>query len=150
ISTMTAMSAIFLIQPRRPGCFFSISALPDLGRSADGDLVHPQRRLTDTDRHSLAVLAAGADTRIESKIVADHCDAMKVSRTVADQHGTFDGRTDLAVFNLVGLGALEHVFSGGDVDLSAAKADSEKPVLDRADDFLRIVLPCEHVGVGHP
>src|ERR1041384_8715238 len=108
------------------------------------------RNIADTDRHALAVLAAGADTRIEGKIVTDHCDAMKVGRSVADQHGPFDRSADLAVFDPVGFGALEHIFSGGDVDLYAAKTDSEKPILDRGDDLLRIVLPGEHVGVRHP
>src|SRR4029078_8696469 len=89
--------------------------------SADGDLVHPQRRLSDPDRHALAVLAAGSDTRIEGEIVADDCGAMEVGRAVADQHGAFDRRADLAVLDPVSLGALEHVFSRRDVDLSAAK-----------------------------
>src|SRR5262245_66477107 len=125
---MTAMSATFRIQPRKPDCFFCISKLPDLGRSTDGDLVHAQRRLPDTDRHALAVLAAGADARIEGEIVAYHCDAMEVGRPVADQHCAFDRRADLTVLDPVGLGALEHIFSRSNVDLAAAKADGVKPV----------------------
>ena len=112
-------------------------------------LVHAQARLADADRHALAVLAAGADAGIEREVVADHADAMQVGRAVADQHGAFHRRADLAVLDLVGLGALEHVFAGGDVDLAAAEAHGVEAVLHRGDDLLRIVLAGQHVGVGH-
>src|SRR5262245_65408398 len=129
---------MLLIQPRRPDCFSRISLLPDSGCSADGDLVHAQRGLSDTDRHALAVLAGGADARIEGEIVAYHCDTMEVGRPVADQHCALDRRADLTVLDPVGLGALEHIFSRSNVDLAAAKADRVKPVLHRGDDLLRV------------
>src|SRR6185295_751140 len=109
-----------------------------LARPADGDAIHAQRRLTDADRHALAILAAGADTGVEREIVADHADAMQVARTVADQHRTLDRRADLAVLQSVGLGALEHVFARRDVDLPAAERHRIDAVLDRCDDLLRI------------
>ena len=77
--------------------------------SSDRNPFHPQRRLADADRHALAVLAAGADSRIERKIVPDHGDAVQVGRPVADQHRALQGCPDLAVLDLVGLGALEHI-----------------------------------------
>ena len=73
------------------------------------------------------------------EVVADHADAMQIGRPVADQHGALDRRADLAVLDLVGLGALEHVFARGDVDLAAAEVDGVKAVLHRGDDFLRVV-----------
>src|SRR5580698_11179202 len=79
-------------------------------RAADGDAIHPQRRLADADRHALAVLAAGADAVVEREIVTDHSHAMHVSRPIADQHGALDRCADFAVLDLVGLSALEHVF----------------------------------------
>src|SRR5579863_8472194 len=90
-------------------------------RAADRNAVDAQRRLTDADRHALAVLAAGADAVVERKIVADHGDAMQVGRAVADQHRALDRGAYFAVLDAVGLGALEHIFTRGDVDLAAAE-----------------------------
>src|SRR5262245_55488626 len=94
----------------------SLSRLSGRGSAtgaSDRDAVHAQRRLADADRHALAVLAAGADAGVELEIVADHADAMQVGRPVADQHGALQRRADLAVLDLVGLGALEHVLARG-------------------------------------
>ena len=108
-----------------------------------------KRRLADADRHALAVLAAGADAVIEREVVADHRDAVQVGRPVADQHGALDRRADLAVLDAIGLGALEHVFARGDVDLAAAEMHGVDAVLHRGDDLVRIALAGQHVGVGH-
>src|SRR5690349_25116393 len=105
--------------PAWPGTF---PWLRSLACSSDRDLLHPQRRLADADRHALAVLAAGADAGIEREIVAHHGNAMQIGRSVADQHRALERRADLAVLDLIGLGALEDVFARGDVDLSAAEA----------------------------
>src|SRR6185295_15985792 len=99
--------------------------------SPDRDPVHAQGRLADADRHALAVLAAGADAGVELQIVADHADAMQIARAVADQHRALDRRADLAVFQSVGLGALEHVFTGHNVDLPAAERHRIDAVLHR-------------------
>src|SRR3954462_5915528 len=106
--------------------------------SADGDPVHAQRRLANPDRHALAVLAAGADAGVEFEVVADHADAMQVAWSVADQHRALDRRADLAVFQPIGLGALEHVFARRDVDLAAAERYRIDAVLDRGDDLPRV------------
>ncbi len=76
-------------------------------------------------------------------------DAMQVARAVADQHRALDRRADLAVLQLVGLGALEDVLARRDVDLSAAERHRVDAVLHRRDDLLRIAAAREHVGVGH-
>src|SRR5262245_22298739 len=55
---------------------------PCLGRAPDRDAVHAQRRLTDADRHALAVLAAGADAGIELQVAADHADAAQIGWAV--------------------------------------------------------------------
>src|SRR5690349_22259437 len=104
--------------PAWPGTF---PWLRSLACSSDRDLLHPQRRLADADRHALAVLATGADTGIERQIVADHGDSVQIGRPVADQHRALQRRAELAIFDLVGLGALEHVFTRRDVDLTAAE-----------------------------
>src|SRR5579863_6272945 len=138
ISTMTAMSKALLIQPFIPGNLRA-GVAPRSSRSAagaaDGDAVDAQRRLADADRHALAVLAAGADAVIERQIVADHGDAVQVGRSVADQHGALDRRADFAVLDAIGLGALEHVFAGRDVDLAAAEISGVDAVLHRGDDL---------------
>src|SRR5258708_4015344 len=97
--------------------------------SSDRNLVHPPRLLAAADRHALAVLATGPDAVIEGEIVADHADAMQVSRAVANQHRALQRRADLAVLDLVGLGALEHVFSRSYVDLAAAEVHGIDAVL---------------------
>src|SRR5712692_1404597 len=66
-------------------------------RPADGDAVHAQGGLADADRHALAVLAAGADTRIELEVVPDHAHPVEVGRAVADQHGALERLCKLAV-----------------------------------------------------
>ena len=74
---------------------------------------------------------------------------MKIGRAVADQHGALDRRADLAVLDLVGLGTLEDIFAGRDVDLSAAKAHGVNALLHRGDDLGRRAGAGQHVGVGH-
>src|SRR5205085_107369 len=98
--------------------------------AADRDLVDAQRRLTDTDRHALAVLAAGADAGIELHVVADHLHPRQRIRTVADQHRALDRRADLAVLDPVGLGTREDELAAGDVDLPAAEGNGIDAVLD--------------------
>src|SRR5579875_1200062 len=108
-------------------------------RAAYGDAIEPQRRLTDADGDTLAVLAARTDAGVERKIIADHADAAQIGRPVADQHGALDGRTEPAVLDLVRLGALENIFPRGDVDLAAAEAHRVEPVLHRGNDLFRIM-----------
>jgi hypothetical protein len=48
-------------------------------RSADGQSIDLERRLSHADRHALAVLAAGADAAVELQVVADHRDARQAS-----------------------------------------------------------------------
>ncbi len=74
---------------------------------------------------------------------------MQVGRPVADQHRALQGRAELAVLDLVGLGALEHIFARGDVDLAAAEIRGVDAVLHGGQNFRRIALPRQHVGVGH-
>src|SRR6185312_2365781 len=131
---MLTMSTMPLAQPRTRETGLVLCSLAAMLRGpADGDLVHAQRRLADADRHALAVLAAGADAGVEREVVADHRDAMQVGRAVADQHGALDRRGHLAVLDLVGPGALEHVFARRDVDLAAAEIHGVEAVLHRGD-----------------
>src|SRR5580704_2243915 len=117
--------------------------------AADRDAVDAQCRLADTDGHALTVLSAGADTVVERKVVADHGDAMQVSRAVADQHGALDRCADFAVFDPVSFGALKDVFARSDVDLAAAEIRRVDAVLDRGYNFAGLAVAGEHVGVGH-
>jgi len=59
----------------------SLRAAPSC-RPADGDAIHAQGRLADADGHGLAVLAADANAGIEGKVIADHADAVEVSRAI--------------------------------------------------------------------
>src|SRR5215475_11088089 len=83
----------------------------NLCRAADRDAVHAQRGLTDADRHALAVLAAGADARVELEVIADHGDAVEVGRSVPDQHGALHRCADPSILDPVGFGALEHILA---------------------------------------
>src|SRR6185312_4325746 len=122
ISTMTTISVTFLSQLRRPVCAFSKFDSGYSGGAAHGDPVHAQCRLADADGHALAIFAARADARVERKVGADHRDAMQVGRPVPDQHRAFHGGGHLAVFDLVGFGALENIFARRDIHLPAAEA----------------------------
>src|ERR1700680_711629 len=83
----------------------------------DGNPLHAQGGLADSDRNALAVLATGADAGIELEVIADHGDTVEVGRAVPDQHGALEGLRKLAVLDLVSLGHLEHVLARGDIDL---------------------------------
>src|SRR4029077_12985884 len=74
---------------------------------------------------------------------------MEIGRAVADEHCAFDRCANLAVFDPVGLGALEHIFPRRDVNLAAAEVHSIEAVLDRSDDFLGVVVAGEHVSLRH-
>ena len=67
-----------------------------LARAADRETIDAQRGLSDTHRHALAILAAGADAIIELKVIAHHADARQYIRAIADQRRAADRRTDLA------------------------------------------------------
>ncbi|CDI07656.1 conserved protein of unknown function [Agrobacterium pusense] len=106
-------------------------------------------RLADANRHPLPGLAAIADAGIEFRIIADHRDALHRIRPVADQHGALHRRADLAVFDEIGLGAAEHEFTRGDIDLAAAEGDGIDALLDGGDDLFRRLVARQHVGIGH-
>src|SRR5262245_2293793 len=95
----------WMLGHRRTGTRRTLSFFGSAG-PADRDAVHTQGGLADAYRHALAVLAAGADARIELEIVADHRNPVEVGRSVADQHGSLQRLRQLAVLDLVGLGDL--------------------------------------------
>src|ERR1700754_1868319 len=95
----------------RSGLVWPLLACRSCSGSSDGDSIHTERRLSDANRHTLALFAAGADAVIELEIVADHGNAMQVRGAVTDQHGALQRRAQFAVFDLVGLGALEDIFA---------------------------------------
>src|SRR6187551_2685629 len=97
---MTTRSAV-------PRSQFGSRMYSPLCRAAHRDAIHPQRWLPDADRHALAVLAAGADAWIERKVVTDHGNAVQICGSIANEHRAFDRCGDLAVLDLVGLGALK-------------------------------------------
>src|SRR5579872_5818445 len=146
ISRIAAPSMMGLPQRRIRISFSDVPALAGPftlilpARAADRNAVDAQRGLADPDRNALAVLAARADAVVEFEIVADHGDAVQIGRTIADQHGALDRRATLAVLDAVGLGAFEHVFAGGDVNLPAAEMHRVDAVLHRSDDLLRVAV----------
>src|SRR5437016_306234 len=88
------------------------------GRSAHGQALDLEGRLADAAGNPLAVLAAGADARIELKVVADHRRLLHDLRPAADQGRALDCGTDLAVLDQVGLGGGEGELARRDVDLA--------------------------------
>src|SRR5690606_11682455 len=117
--------------------------------AADGDAVDQQRGLADADRNALAVLAADADAVIERHVMPDHAHLLHGLRPVADQRRPLHRRGHLAILDQIGLGGREHVFAAGDIDLSTAEIDRVQALLHRADHVGRVVLPRQHVGIGH-
>src|SRR5580765_2808890 len=57
--------------------------------------IHLQRRNAYAYRDSLTIFAAGAHAFVEFQVIADHADAGQDIRTVADQRGAFDRRSNL-------------------------------------------------------
>ena len=84
-----------------------------------------------------------------SRVIANHADFGHGIGAVADQGGALDRRTDLAVFDEVGLGCGKHELPGGDVDLAATEIDSVNSLLHRGDDFIGAVRAILHEGVCH-
>src|SRR5262249_33591942 len=115
----------------------SLSARSSAG-SSNRNSFHPQRRLPNADRDARAGLAAGTDSRVPCRVVAYHSDAMEIGRAVANQPGALQRCAKFAVFDFVGLGALEDILAGGDVDLTTAEIGGIDPVLHGCDNFGRI------------
>jgi hypothetical protein len=109
--------------------------------TADGDALDQQRRLADTHRHALPVLATDTHALVQGQVVADHAHLLHGFRTVADQGRALHRRGDAAILDQVGLGGREHVLAAGDVDLAAAEVHRIQALLHRTDHFLRVVLP---------
>ena len=63
--------------------------------------------------------------------------------------GALQRRAELAVFDLVGLGHVEHVFARGDVDLPAAEIGAIDAVLDRGGDLTAIALDAGFASHSH-
>src|SRR5450432_2456410 len=111
----------FLIRGPQGSLHATAFRLHSLCRPADGQAIDAQRRLSDAHRHALAVLAAGADTRIERHVVTDHRHPRQRIGAVADQRGALDRIGELAVLDHPRFGSREHELAVGDVDLSAAE-----------------------------
>jgi hypothetical protein len=62
-------------------------------------------RLPHAYGHPLALLATIAHAIIEAHIITDGPDVLQRCGPIADQGGAFDRGADLAVFDLIGLGA---------------------------------------------
>ena len=61
----------------------------------------------------------------------------------------FDRVRHLAIFNHVGLAGREHELAVRDIDLAAAEIDRVQAMFDRRDNFFRIAVAAEHIGIGH-
>ena len=70
-------------------------------------------------------------------------------RPIAYQGGSLDRACHLALLNQVGFARREHKLARSDIDLATAKIDGVDTLVNRGDDFLRVVLTGQHVGVGH-
>src|SRR5690606_36032596 len=110
------------------------------GRPADGQAAHQQGRLADARGDALPRLAADADALVDRHIIADAGDFRQHARAVADQRCALDRVAQLAILDLVRLGAAEDELARHDVDLSAAEALGENAGLDAAQQLGGIVV----------
>ena len=116
------------------------STRTSLAGSADGQAIDFQRRLAHADRHVLAVLAAGAHTRVHFQIASDHRHFGQCIGAVADQRRTPDGIDKLAVFDLPRFRGRENELATRDVDLTATEVNRVETVLYRCQDFVGVVV----------
>src|SRR5437763_17110486 len=82
--------------------------------------VDAKRGLTDADRHTLSILAARADARVEREIAADHRYFRQRIGAVADQRRAFHRIRDLALLDHPRFACGNDEFSAGGVYLPAA------------------------------
>ena len=88
-------------------------------RATDGQAAHQYCRLTYAHGHALPGLAAGAHAGIKLHIIAQSPDLRHRGCTVPNQRRAFDRSADLAVFDLIGLGAGKDELAIGNVHLTA-------------------------------
>src|SRR5437763_8190703 len=125
----------------RSGSRMNYSALPR--RATHREPVDAQRGLANADRHALAILAAGADARVEREVVADHRYARERIGPVADERGALHRIGELALLDFPGFRRREHELAVGDVDLAAAEIHRIEPFVDRGDDLGRMAIAIE-------
>ena len=70
-----------------------------LSRAANRQAIDTQRGLTNANRHTLSLFAAGANTSVELHVIGNHADFFQALGAAADDGGAFDGVQNLAVFN---------------------------------------------------
>ena len=78
---------------------YSESEKVGLSRAANRQAIDTQRGLTNANRHTLPLFAAGADAAIELHVIGNHADFFQALGAAADDGGAFDGVQNLAVFN---------------------------------------------------
>src|SRR5580704_3727911 len=83
--------------------FFPLLFLLSCAGAADRYAVDSNRRKPHSHRHRLAVLAAGADARVECQVVANHRDASQYVGPIADERCAFHRALHLAVRDQVSL-----------------------------------------------
>ncbi len=118
-------------------------------RAAHSHAVDAQGRLTHADGHALAFLAAGTHAAVQPQIVADHAHAGERVGAVANQCGAFHRVERLALLHPPGFAGGEHELAAGDVHLPAAEVHRVQAAVDAGEDFRRIAVSRQHVGVGH-
>ena len=126
----------------RPRCALS-------RRSPHGQSTDQQGWLPHAHGHPLALLAAIAHPVVELHVISDGANLFQGCGPIANQRGAFDWGANLAVFDLIGLGAGKDEFPVGDIDLTAAEAYGLNAVFHIAKHILGIHIPAQHIGVGH-
>src|SRR4051812_2009022 len=98
------------------------------GGASNRHVVDADSGKADPYGHALAVLAAGAHTRVMRGVGADGGDVLERLGSYADEHRALHGFGDLALLDQVRLADLKDEVAVGDVDLPAA----ELPAVDAA------------------
>ena len=88
--------------------------------AANGNATHFYCRLSNTNWDALPGFTAGADAAIKLGIIPNHGDFGHRIGAIADQRCAFDRRTNLAIFDKIGLGRCKDKFARGNINLSAA------------------------------
>jgi hypothetical protein len=96
-----------------------------------------------------APLCRRCPRRCRAHVVADHAHFFQALRAAAHNGGTLDWVQNFAVFNPIGFAGRKHKFARGDVHLTTAKVGGVQAFFDAFDDFLRVFVATQHVGIGH-
>ena len=90
--------------------------------------------MANADGYALAILATGANARVQFHVVANHGNPRQGIGTIADQGCTLDGCADFSVIYQIGFGCRKHELARCDINLAATKINGIEPGFDAFND----------------